>query len=267
MGSHRNVGNKHVSILDDHDHVFGTKLRFSTGAATDRQVVAGVAIQLLTLGVPCIYYGTEQAFAGPEPSEQPWLVGEGWGRDDWPLREAMFGPAHPRAQGRAGVVAEALDTGLPGFGPFGTAGHHCFAPAHPAYRRIAALAKTRRDYPVLRHGRQYPRPISLFDGPFEVRGGGELLAWSRILDDEEALCVVNVNGAAARGGDVLVDADLNRGAGASFIVVACSAEAAGGGVSHPVGSSVPVRRRPDGTAFVEIRDVAPSEVLVLDNRP
>jgi len=30
---------------------------------------------------------------------------------------------------------------------------------------------------------------------------------------------------------------------------------------------MPVRRRADGTAFVEIRNVGPSEVLVLVNRP
>ena len=67
MGSHRNLGNRHVSVLDDHDHVFGDKLRFSSEAASDHQVVAGVALQLLTLGIPCLYYGTEQALAGPEP--------------------------------------------------------------------------------------------------------------------------------------------------------------------------------------------------------
>jgi hypothetical protein len=59
------------------------------------------AIQLLTLGIPCLYYGTEQGFAGPEESEQVWLPG--WGSHDRYLREAMFGPRFPRAPGRAGV--------------------------------------------------------------------------------------------------------------------------------------------------------------------
>ena len=73
MGSHRNLGDRHVSILDDHDHVFGEKLRFSSNAPSehaDHQVVAGVALQLFTLGIPCVYYGTEQAFADPETSER-----------------------------------------------------------------------------------------------------------------------------------------------------------------------------------------------------
>ena len=60
----------------------------------------GVAVQLFTLGIPCIYYGTEQAFAGPAHSQLRWLTGEGWGGGDHAdryLREAMFGPDHPRA--------------------------------------------------------------------------------------------------------------------------------------------------------------------------
>jgi hypothetical protein len=32
LGSHRTLGNRHVSILDDHDQVFGRMLRFSLGA-------------------------------------------------------------------------------------------------------------------------------------------------------------------------------------------------------------------------------------------
>jgi len=70
LGSHRNAGRSHVSILDDHDHVSGDKVRFSSEAASDHQVVAGVAIQLFSLGIPCVYYGTEQAFSGPEKSER-----------------------------------------------------------------------------------------------------------------------------------------------------------------------------------------------------
>src|SRR5215831_12748415 len=70
LGTHRNAGRRHVTILDDHDCVIGEKRRFSTDAASDHQVVAPVAIQLFSLGIPCIYYGTEQAFSGPEKSER-----------------------------------------------------------------------------------------------------------------------------------------------------------------------------------------------------
>jgi hypothetical protein len=47
-----------------------------------------------------------------------------------------------------------------------------------------------------------------------------------------------------------------------------SAEAGGGAAGdHPVGSQAPVRRAPAGAASVEIRNVGPSEALVLINRP
>jgi glycosidase len=269
MGSHRNLGERHVSILDDHDHVFGDKIRFSSEADSDRQVAAGVALQLLTLGIPCIYYGTEQGLSGPEASERRWLPG--WKTSDRYLREAMFGPEHPRQRGRDGLEAPptGLDPDLPGFGPFGTAGHHCFDEHNPTYLRMAALAALRKDYPVLCHGRQYLRPISFLGKPFSVYGPGELIAWSRILDDEEALCIVNAHGREARGADVLVDASLNP-PGSSLTVVLNTAQAAdpqGFAGSHAVGSTLPVRRTPQGSAYVEIRDVLAAEAVVLVNHP
>ena len=61
-----------MSVLDDHDHVYGEKLRFAVGAANDHEATAATAVQLLTLGIPCLYYGTEQGFAGPEEAERRW---------------------------------------------------------------------------------------------------------------------------------------------------------------------------------------------------
>lgn len=82
--------------------------------------------------------------------------------------------------------------------------------------------------------------------------------------------VLNAHGNEARGADVLVDAALNA-PGSEFMVAANSEEAGRGsaaGLSHPVGSRVPVRTR-DGVAYVEVRNVPPSGVLVLVlvNRP
>lgn len=269
MGSHRNLGNRHVSILDDHDHVFGHKLRFSSEAASLHQIAAGVALQAFTLGIPCIYYGTEQAFAGPEAGERNWLPE--WGSSDRYLREAMFGPSHPRKRGRAGLQAAplGLDADLPGFGAFGSAGLHCFDVTSPAYLRIAAINALRAQIPCLRHGRQYPRPISVFGQPFGVYGAGEIIAWSRILDDEEALCVVNGHGSAARGADVLVDASLNA-PGANLQVMLNTAEAGNPArYAGPlrVGTRVPVQHSAAGSAYVEIRDLPASEVLVLSTHP
>jgi hypothetical protein len=249
--------------------VYGEKLRFAARAVNDHQATAATAIQLLTLGIPCLYYGTEQGFAGPEEAERSWLPG--WGGHDRYLREAMFGPRFPRAQGRAGVPGlsggDGLDHELPGFGPFGTAGAHCFDPAHPLYRRTAAITAARADFPVLRSGRQYLRPVSVFGQPYGAARAGELFGWSRILADEEALCVVNPNGLAARGADVLVDAQLSS-PGSVLTVIMNSAQAGGvASPAHPVGSQVPVRRTTSGAAYIEIRNVGPSEALVLVNRP
>jgi glycosidase len=265
MGSHRSLGRRHVSILDDHDHVLGAKLRFSSEADPKHQVAAGVILQLFTLGIPCVYYGTEQALAGPEASERMWLPD--WGRSDRYLSEAMFGPAHSRKQGRDGLVSlpDSLDTSLPGFGPFGPAGQHCFDKANPVYRRIAAACEARKRYPVLRCGRQYLRPVAESGTEnFRDAGAGELAAWSRVLDDEEALCVVNANGREERGARVLVDADLNPPDG-SMIVVLNTAQAAGGGGSHQVGETLPVKRTAGGTAYVEIHRLPACEALVLMN--
>jgi len=264
MGSHRNLGNRHVSILDDHDHVFGQKLRFSSEAVSDHQVVAGVAMQAFTLGIPCLYYGTEQALAGPEAGERTWLPE--WGSSDRYLREAMFGPVHPRQSGRPGMPSPpgGLDGALPGFGPFGTAGRHCFDESSAAYRRIAALLALRKTIPCLRHGRQYARPVSFLGRPFDVHGPGELIAWSRILDDEECVCIVNGHGTAARGADVLVDANLNPPGSAMQVVLNTAQAGSPGGYSggHPAGSSLPVRRTAQGIAYIEVRDLPASEVLV-----
>jgi glycosidase len=270
MGSHRTIGQRHVSILDDHDHVFGTKIRFAAEAAGDNQVVAGVALQLFTLGIPCVYYGTEQSLGGPEPSERAFLPGwKGGDHADRYLRETMFGPLHPKLSGLAGIPPAGVDESLPGFGPFGTAGAHCFDADFATYRRIAALCEVRKAFPVLRVGRQYQRSISNFGLPFALPGAGEIIAWSRILSDEEALCIVNGHGNENRGGDVIVDAGLNP-PGSVFTVVANTRETANHspvGVTHAIGSTVPVLRREDGTAFVPIREVRLSEALVLVNRP
>jgi glycosidase len=265
MGSHRNLGLRHVSILDDHDHVFGEKIRFSSEAAAEHQAAAGVAIQLFTLGIPCLYYGTEQALAGPEAEERRWLPD--WKVSDRYLREAMFGPEHPRQAGRAGLAAPpaGLDVSLPGFGPFGTRGHHCFDRGSTSYRRIALLAAVRGAYPALRYGRQYLRPISFLERPFDVWGPGEIVAWSRILDDEEALCVLNAHGTETRGADILVDADLNPPGSAMTVVLSTGDPGGASAGPPPVGSRVPVQRTARGAAFVALRSVSPSDVLVLVN--
>ncbi|OPY90853.1 MAG: Alpha-amylase precursor [Syntrophus sp. PtaU1.Bin208] len=207
MGSHRNYGSHHLSISNDHDHVFGAKVRLAADASNDHQGAAVTALQLFTLGIPCCYYGTEQGLAGgAEPEERRYL---NWGDHDCLLREAMFGPEHPRASGFAGVQAE-IDNDQIGFGPHGTAGLHVFNTNHPIYKRMAQLTRIRRKFIPLSRGRQYPRQISYLDYPFAFPDAGQIIAWSRIFDDQEVLVVVNPNGIERRGGRVLIDGALSK---------------------------------------------------------
>jgi hypothetical protein len=180
----------------------------------------------------------------------------------------MFGPQYPRASGTDGLMNQDMD--LPGFGPFGTAGHHCFDENNPVYRRVVAATELRSKYPALCCGRQYLRRISFLNKPFDIYSPGEIVAWSRILDDEELLCVVNTNGTHQRGADVAVDANLNSDDNSDMTVVLNTAQVAdrsGFSGSHPVGSTVRVNKTADGRAFVQIRDIKPAEVIVLANHP
>lgn len=262
FGSSRLSAERYVTVLNDHDHVCGNKLRFSTNASSNYQVVAGVAIQLLSLGVPCIYYGTEQAFAGPEASEVKWL--KEYGGTDCYLRETMFGAEHPKAFGKAGLTS--YDDNLPGFGAFGTTGYHCFNQKHPAFIRIKHLIETNKKYLALSYGREYLRQISNFGYNFTDSKGGEIIAWSRILDDEEVLCIVNTNGNDRRGGDVQVDACISL-LYPDFYIIANTEEIAGvNNKKNAIDSVLTVKHKLDGTAYLEIRDVGPSEVIILTNK-
>lgn len=265
MGSHRAVGEKHVSILDDHDHVFGKKLRFSAEAASPHQVAAGVGLQLFTLGIPCIYYGTEQSLGGPEFSERIWL--ENFGSNDRYLRETLFGGDHPRKDGVQGLdsMPDPFDQNLPGFGPFGTVGHHCFDHNSPAYLRIQTMANARAQFPALRVGRQYLRPIAFLDFPFAIYDSGELIAWSRILDDEECLVVLNPHGTQTRGADILVDATLNPVGQVMTLIVNTEQAGKANYAGDVVGTTTPIKQTAQGIHYISVRNLGPSEVLVFCN--
>jgi hypothetical protein len=134
------------------------------------------------------------------------------------------------------------------------------------------MLRVRRQYPILRIGRQYGRPLRLPSAPggFHFpQHGGEALAWSRILDSQEALVVVNANGERGRSGDVMVAREL-WAEGVPFEVVLntaqVAAEAQGGayGGTHPHGAQLRTEQDPaTGTVFVGVRDLGPAETLVL----
>ncbi len=158
------------------------------------------------------------------------------------------------------------------------AGANAFSKSLRVSSSIAAAADTKSNaetldsiqnrLPVLRDGTHYVRPISLFQGSFRNYGIGEIVAWSRILEKQEAVCVVNSHDQYPRGADVLVDSELNP-PGSALTVIHIAAEHAEPGALavYAVGSQIPVQRRNDGTAFIAIRDIAPAATLVLSNAP
>jgi alpha-amylase len=134
------------------------------------QVSAAIGFLLCSLGTPCIYYGTEQGFAGH-------------GGDN-AIREAMFDAAD--------VTRNLLNT-------------NC-----TIYQEIANIAAIMRSTEPLRFGRMYYREISgdgvNFGLPF---GESYTLAFSRIVYGREILVAYNVAD-HDRNDHVIVDASLHQ---------------------------------------------------------
>jgi len=85
-----------------------------------------------------------------------------------------------------------------------------FDPQSPFYSDIQAIAAVRKQQPALRYGRFYFRPISGDGVNFGISGfPGGILAFSRILNDEEVLVVANTNATQNQSVDVIVDFTLN----------------------------------------------------------
>ena len=126
-----------------------------------------VATQLTTMGIPCIYYGTEQEFdSGGRPSGS-----------DLVLRESMFGG---------------------NFGGKCTRGHHFFDESGTLYEALSRLVDLRKQLLPLRRGRQMLHEVS-GDGinfGFPRMMGDRMLsivAWSRIFVDQEVLVAFSTN--------------------------------------------------------------------------
>ncbi|MDD4347676.1 MAG: alpha-amylase family glycosyl hydrolase [Opitutales bacterium] len=183
---------KHVVVMfDDHDQV-GTRHKFrfcGQGDAKSRLLIPAIALNLTTMGIPCLYYGTEQAFNGGDsrPDDDSY--------SDVFLRECMFGGP---------------------FGSFRSAGRHFFNEAHPVYGFVSRLAAFRKDTIALRRGRQYLREVSgsgeSWDFHYPQMLNGELrwvVAWSRIFADEEYLCAINTDPAHSIEVWVTVDRSLH----------------------------------------------------------
>jgi glycosidase len=188
--SHSWFRDKVVTSYDDHDQVRkgDGKARFCADQLGRRLALCALALNATTLGIPCVYYGSEQGFDGHVPQGNPEQ-----GKDRY-IREAMFGGA---------------------FGPFRSADRHGFDEDHPLYRELAAILAIRRQQPPLRRGRQYLRDISGDGqnfGPPRMLGGQlrSIVAWSRILADHEILAAINTDPDNPHTAWITVDQGLHQ---------------------------------------------------------
>lgn len=181
--SHAWFRDKVVSMFDDHDQVRKgeDKARFCADRDGEKLIAAGMALNLLTEGIPCIYYGTEQYL-------------DGNGGNDRYLRECMFGGA---------------------FGPFRSSNRHVFNEKTKIYQQIMSMTDLRKRYIELRRGRQYLRQISGngFDFSYPQKLAGRMstvIAWSRIFNNNEILIAINTNAHESLSAWVTIDDYLHN---------------------------------------------------------
>ena len=126
---------------------------------------------------------------------------------------------------------------------------------HPFFRAIETLSAIRLQEGALRYGRQYFRPLSGDGVHFGVSGfRGGMLAFSRILNEEEVVVVANTSTQDVWSGEVIVDLSLNP-AGAVLDVLFSNKSF---GPEPRAGSGRPptVVAKPEGS--VEIHEVSGS---------
>lgn len=187
--THQWYGKRVVIMFDDHDQVGVLfKYRYCGQPGGYRSLPLALAINLTTLGIPCIYYGTEQAFNGSDPRNADTSYSDSF------LRECMFGG---------------------GFGSFQSSSKHFFNESHEIYKLVQDFSRLRNENAAIRRGRQYLRETAI-DGSEEFfypeLVDGQLnwvVAWSRLFDTSEVVCMINTdlsNDIAVR---VTVDLELN----------------------------------------------------------
>jgi len=181
--SHVWFRDKVVTMFDDHDQVRKgkQKARFCAHDEGHRVILNALALNATTMGIPCVYYGSEQAF-------------DGEGGNDRYLREAMFGGK---------------------FGAFRSRNRHCFREDFPVYQELAKILKIRQEKLPLRRGRQFLRKISgdgvQFGLPEMVEGQiRSVVPWSRVFNDREILLAINTDQDHARTAWVTIDDGLHQ---------------------------------------------------------
>lgn len=139
----------------------------------------------LLLGVTCLFalQGIPCLYYGTEQGLH------GAGHSDAAVRESLWGKVS--AFDRAGTI----------------------------YAAISALAALRAQHPSLRYGRQYFRPLSGNGVTFGVSAYAPgVLAWSRLLNEEEVVIIANTSVTEDFFGEVIVDFALNP-AGSPYEII------------------------------------------------
>ena len=110
-------GQQLVTVFDDHDQVRKGKwkARFCAKEEGWKVILNVLALNALTLGIPCVYYGSEQSFNGHATEERD--------GNDLFLREAMFGGT---------------------FGALESSGYHFFNESSNVYVEFAKILKIRK---------------------------------------------------------------------------------------------------------------------------
>ncbi|MBI5244660.1 MAG: hypothetical protein HY922_13410 [Elusimicrobia bacterium] len=152
-----------VRFLDNQD-----KPRFLREGDPIGILRVALAYVLLSIGIPYIYYGTEQAFRQTPGAD---LGLDGYREDMFP--EGKF--KTPSSQGDK------------------------FDAKSPWYQMLSALARGRKAYPALSRGEQFVR--------WSDPNGPGIYAFSRIYEGKEVLVVMNTAG-EARSAQMWVDAKL-----------------------------------------------------------
>lgn len=181
--SHVWFKDKIITMLNDHDQVSkgGSKARFCADPNACLLLFNALALNVMTLGIPCIYYGTEQRF-------------DGNGGHDKYIRETMFGGE---------------------FGAFRSKGRHFFNEDSDVYKKLSEILEIRKNNMILRRGRQYLREISgdSYNFGYPQMLGGEMrsiVPWSRIFNNQEVLLAINTDYNNPKTAWVTIDNNLNQ---------------------------------------------------------
>lgn len=152
------AANRLIAFIDNHDVNRIALVNSGDNQNDIWKLRPALSFLYLATPVPCLYYGTEHAFDQGGHYNGSNKTEDNPDDGDW-QRETMFDK---------------------GFQPGAAAGNKLAATNAPLYQHIAALNRARTAHP------------SLTRGSFQQRWQDSVYAFSRILDSEESLVVINI---------------------------------------------------------------------------